>query len=134
MLDASCLWPSILFFFFNDTATPEIYPLSLHDALPICALVYDRATGRRHAVPAVPVHAKDPTGAGDAFCGGFLAGGGGGAGGVGGGAFGGPSAAVGPATVFPGGRGPGAGARRPPPAPLGSGERAVGSANATAED
>src|SRR2546430_11328498 len=24
------------FFFFNDTATPEIYPLSLHDALPIC--------------------------------------------------------------------------------------------------
>src|SRR3989449_1198020 len=25
------------FFFFNDTATPEIYPLSLHDALPISA-------------------------------------------------------------------------------------------------
>src|SRR3990167_2160358 len=25
-----------LFFFFNDTATTEIYPLSLHDALPIC--------------------------------------------------------------------------------------------------
>src|SRR2546422_9000396 len=24
-----------LFFFFNDTAPPEIYPLSLHDALPI---------------------------------------------------------------------------------------------------
>src|SRR3712207_8019411 len=23
-------------FFFNDTATTEIYPLSLHDALPIC--------------------------------------------------------------------------------------------------
>src|ERR1043165_10310128 len=23
------------FFFFNDPATPEIYPLSLHDALPI---------------------------------------------------------------------------------------------------
>src|SRR5260221_909595 len=23
------------FFFFNDTAPPEIYPLSLHDALPI---------------------------------------------------------------------------------------------------
>src|SRR3989454_5961316 len=23
------------FFFFNDTATPEIYPLPLHDALPI---------------------------------------------------------------------------------------------------
>src|SRR3990172_6809350 len=26
-----------LFFFFNDPATTEIYPLSLHDALPICA-------------------------------------------------------------------------------------------------
>src|SRR2546430_13285737 len=25
-------------FFFNDTATTEIYPLSLHDALPICEL------------------------------------------------------------------------------------------------
>src|SRR5258708_27027410 len=25
-----------MFFFFNDTATTEIYPLSLHDALPIC--------------------------------------------------------------------------------------------------
>src|SRR5256885_13143983 len=24
------------FFFFNDTATTEIYPLPLHDALPIC--------------------------------------------------------------------------------------------------
>src|SRR5258708_40057713 len=30
MLLASC------FFFFNDTATTEIYTLSLHDALPIC--------------------------------------------------------------------------------------------------
>src|SRR5258708_10391068 len=27
---------SLLFFFFNDTATTEIYTLSLHDALPIC--------------------------------------------------------------------------------------------------
>src|SRR3712207_9587794 len=27
----------VLFFFFNDTATTEIYTLSLHDALPICA-------------------------------------------------------------------------------------------------
>src|SRR2546427_348343 len=32
------------FFFFNDTATTEIYTLSLHDALPIY-----RARGRRHA-------------------------------------------------------------------------------------
>src|SRR2546425_7980396 len=28
--------PFFLFFFFNDTATTEIYTLSLHDALPIC--------------------------------------------------------------------------------------------------
>src|ERR1019366_2274672 len=27
---------SFLFFFFNDTATTEIYTLFLHDALPIC--------------------------------------------------------------------------------------------------
>src|SRR2546426_8476391 len=26
----------VYFFFFNDTATTEIYTLSLHDALPIC--------------------------------------------------------------------------------------------------
>src|SRR5258707_8108335 len=32
-----CLISSaIFFFFFNDTATTEIYTLSLHDALPIC--------------------------------------------------------------------------------------------------
>src|SRR2546430_7062089 len=34
-----CFWMqcplSIFFFFFNDTATTEIYTLSLHDALPI---------------------------------------------------------------------------------------------------
>src|SRR5687768_18013164 len=34
----------LFFFFFNDTATTEIYTLSLHDALPIC--------GHRRAVPA----------------------------------------------------------------------------------
>src|SRR2546426_12777614 len=28
--------PVLFFFFFNDTATTEIYTLSLHDALPIC--------------------------------------------------------------------------------------------------
>src|SRR5256885_11989913 len=28
--------PIYFFFFFNDTATTEIYTLSLHDALPIC--------------------------------------------------------------------------------------------------
>src|SRR5437588_9731425 len=28
------------FFFFNDTATTEIYTLSLHDALPICKSLF----------------------------------------------------------------------------------------------
>src|SRR3712207_9579083 len=32
---------SVVFFFFNDTATTEIYTLSLHDALPIF-LPFDR--------------------------------------------------------------------------------------------
>src|SRR2546428_9818384 len=50
-----------IFFFFNDTATTEIYTLSLHDALPIsndrgrssantttgCPPSFSRATGRR---------------------------------------------------------------------------------------
>src|ERR1039457_4181292 len=40
------------FFFFNDTATTEIYTLSLHDALPICAPL-SRAI-RLLAVPALP--------------------------------------------------------------------------------
>src|SRR5205807_10567833 len=38
--------PLLCFFFFNDPATPEIYTLSLHDALPILLAArgeYDRA-------------------------------------------------------------------------------------------
>src|SRR5260221_12407991 len=38
ILFSSCVTPtysSFIFFFFNDTATTEIYTLSLHDALPI---------------------------------------------------------------------------------------------------
>src|SRR3712207_6961088 len=38
-----------LFFFFNDTATTEIYTLSLHDALPIS--IVDLKTGRVHWIP-----------------------------------------------------------------------------------
>src|SRR2546426_4695479 len=48
------LHPTRLFlFFFNDTATTEIYTLSLHDALPICAALHrgdsrlDRPVARR---------------------------------------------------------------------------------------
>src|SRR2546425_11553937 len=45
MLDVVFL--TIFFFFFNDTATTEIYTLSLHDALPISAP--PRAHGGDHA-------------------------------------------------------------------------------------
>src|SRR6266581_9770258 len=62
----------LLFFFFNDTATTEIYTLSLHDALPISRLAVvlagrlarragdhgrrapARAPGRRHRRPPWP--------------------------------------------------------------------------------
>src|SRR5690349_24660597 len=39
-----CLLYFVRFFFFNDTATTEIYTLSLHDALPICQV--EPTTGR----------------------------------------------------------------------------------------
>src|SRR3712207_8547918 len=39
------------YFFFNDTATTEIYTLSLHDALPI--LVIDSLNGYLNAMPEV---------------------------------------------------------------------------------
>src|SRR3954449_13638436 len=45
------------FFFFNDTATTEIYTLSLHDALPIFAgphqqlLAFRRGAAGRHRAP-----------------------------------------------------------------------------------
>src|SRR2546430_17622350 len=42
---------SSLFFFFNDTATTEIYTLSLHDALPI----YVHRPAR---IPPLPLHAS----------------------------------------------------------------------------
>src|SRR5215813_15195798 len=34
---SSIVWLPFFYFFFNDTATTEIYTLSLHDALPISA-------------------------------------------------------------------------------------------------
>src|SRR5258708_22608503 len=39
-------------FFFNDTATTEIYTLSLHDALPICRTRWRRTPWR--SAPAAP--------------------------------------------------------------------------------
>src|SRR2546430_16711999 len=47
---------SSFFFFFNDTATTEIYPLPLHDALPI----YQELAGARlHGPPQVVALALD---------------------------------------------------------------------------
>src|SRR3712207_7055269 len=46
----------VLFFFFNDTATTEIYTLSLHDALPICSGT--STTSSPNA--AVPASARTP--------------------------------------------------------------------------
>src|SRR5256884_6636592 len=38
------------FFFFNDTATTEIYTLSLHDALPICQVTFSFANVMRDQI------------------------------------------------------------------------------------
>src|SRR2546422_3250554 len=50
----------VLLFFFNDTATTEIYTLSLHDALPICfqhrGLVGDRLERALGDEPALVHH------------------------------------------------------------------------------
>src|SRR3712207_7708150 len=49
----------LLFFFFNDTATTEIYTLSLHDALPIWAVREDRRGGGvRGHLGQQPVHQR----------------------------------------------------------------------------
>src|SRR6266513_3378635 len=60
MMDFLGFWTSsqllvLRFFFFNDTATTEIYTLSLHDALPICPFsLTPTAPLSRHARPSVP--------------------------------------------------------------------------------
>src|SRR5690606_41625693 len=48
-----------LFFFFLDTAPPELYTLSLHDALPICRRPGDRDRRVPAGDPVVPaVHER----------------------------------------------------------------------------
>src|SRR3712207_9557057 len=46
--------------FFNDTATTEIYTLSLHDALPICSAARDRPRSRSTSpsTPGRSTHAR----------------------------------------------------------------------------
>src|SRR5256885_14582054 len=82
---SACMALIILFFFFNDTATTEIYTLSLHDALPISLFTDFTAvnTGvpRSHALrfycentPNAAGYAPNPAGASyaDGGVGGFL--------------------------------------------------------------
>src|SRR2546429_1443859 len=58
-------WVFCFFFFFNDTATTEIYTLSLHDALPISPrgprAGHTRClrAGQRRAGAACPVRVRD---------------------------------------------------------------------------
>src|SRR5476651_1206094 len=47
------------FFFFNDTATTEIYTLSLHDALPICWTIWSASHCRPCSGASCPVAAAD---------------------------------------------------------------------------
>src|SRR5260370_39239170 len=42
---------SLMFFFFNDTATTEIYTLSLHDALPISSRSSPSVLAARKSIP-----------------------------------------------------------------------------------
>src|SRR3712207_7818749 len=53
-----------MLFFFNDTATTEIYTLSLHDALPICRLLGGGEIDLVEVV-AVGVPQKRPAGVGE---------------------------------------------------------------------
>src|SRR3712207_4552000 len=66
-------WVSmIVFFFFNDTATTEIYTLSLHDALPIFAVLdggdpavpLGQVLGLQDRGPGVPRRTGGPRGLG----------------------------------------------------------------------
>src|SRR5256884_9653870 len=50
-LSPICLPPISFFFFFNDTATTEIYTLSLHDALPIWSTSPNGATSNAPHAP-----------------------------------------------------------------------------------
>ena len=52
-----------VFFFFNDTATTEIYTLSLHDALPICPEFSFERRGLAYEItikPEIPFEPREP--------------------------------------------------------------------------
>src|SRR2546430_12412337 len=54
----TCRSLSLFFFFFNDTATTEIYTLSLHDALPIFRIRPEAPGARPLAERTRDAHAK----------------------------------------------------------------------------
>ena len=55
--DTKCINGASVSFFFNDTATTEIYTLSLHDALPISKIARKVAEGVIHCAMALQVAA-----------------------------------------------------------------------------
>src|SRR5947209_19360634 len=65
VLSLICLrWSSLLFlplFFFNDTATTQIYTLSLHDALPISVMAgtFHHGSKSRKRIRLSGAHGKD---------------------------------------------------------------------------
>src|SRR2546428_2486971 len=61
-MNSSCV--NFIFFFFNDTATTEIYTLSLHDALPIWVGCSAWPAGEIWTVTVVPMRTRVPS-AGD---------------------------------------------------------------------
>src|SRR2546429_2880786 len=51
----------MFFFFFNDTATTEIYTLSLHDALPIFFLLLAACPTMQNLIPHLSQFFDDPS-------------------------------------------------------------------------
>src|SRR5688500_20155921 len=57
------LWTSLLFSFFSlTTPTPDIYTLSLHDALPICGPAPGRQRRSTHRRGPADLHLRGPAG------------------------------------------------------------------------
>src|SRR2546430_15312603 len=60
-----CHAPLFFFFFFlNDTPPTEIYPLPLHDALPICPRPLAAGTAPRRRLRRADVRHREPAGRG----------------------------------------------------------------------
>src|SRR2546422_6839147 len=62
-----CFFHMLFYFFFNDTATTEIYTLSLHDALPISGGRAGLESVRRRRYDLVVSDVRMPEGGGEEF-------------------------------------------------------------------